>query len=122
MTNEVAEVLERGVKILFFNGMNDIICNHVGNERMIENLSWSKIDQWNVADRYIWRAGGKPPAGYMREFQNLQFLKIREAGHMVRVYSTTISASLFVGHLVFFYQVYLVCMLTRCQWTSLSCQ
>mmetsp|Transcript_9648 Transcript_9648/g.14358 ORF Transcript_9648/g.14358 Transcript_9648/m.14358 type:complete len:680 (+) Transcript_9648:26-2065(+) len=83
VTNEVTAVLERGVKILFFNGMNDIICNHVGNERLIENLSWSKIEQWKEADRYIWRAGNKPPAGYMKEFQNLFFLKIREAGHMV---------------------------------------
>lgn len=38
---DITDVLEAGVKIMFFNGMNDIICNHLGNEKVLDRLVWS---------------------------------------------------------------------------------
>ena len=81
---QVESLLERNIRLLFFNGMNDLICNHVGNEVLIEKLNWSKIDEWKMSKRYIWRSNNaKEPTGYMREYANLSYLKLREAGHMV---------------------------------------
>lgn len=34
-------ILEKGVKVLMFAGDEDLICNYIGIERMIEVLDWS---------------------------------------------------------------------------------
>merc|ERR1712032_1055371 len=79
--------------MLFFNGINDLICNHVGNEKLLDDLPWSKAPQYTQEPRHAWESGvdsslkhnyvfGRPD-GYIKQFQNLSFLKILEAGHMV---------------------------------------
>jgi carboxypeptidase C (cathepsin A) len=91
VVTEVVNVLNHPDKIrmLFFNGMNDMICNHVGNERYLENLPWNNVQQWITAQRYTWTANGANPAdgpsGYAKEYDNLMFLKILNSGHMVRI-------------------------------------
>lgn len=85
---DVVEVLEHrdGVRLLFFNGMEDLICNHVGNERWIESMEWKHRLDWIRATRYAWRAETEEEgrvSGYMKEYENLMFLKILSAGHMV---------------------------------------
>lgn len=88
VVDDVIQILEHadGVDLLFFNGVYDIICNHVGNERFLEHMQWSHNKDWITADRYAWFAesakAGKV-SGYMKEFKNLKFLKIMDAGHMV---------------------------------------
>uniref|UniRef100_A0A7S4HSQ4 Carboxypeptidase n=2 Tax=Odontella aurita TaxID=265563 RepID=A0A7S4HSQ4_9STRA len=74
------------VRLLFFNGMNDLVCNHVGNEVALQKLPWSRSGEWTVAPRYAWRLGDDnnvPPVGFIQETGNLSFLKIPNAGHMV---------------------------------------
>lgn len=43
-------LLERGVKILIFAGDQDLICNHIGLERMIDNLEWQGKRGFGVSD------------------------------------------------------------------------
>jgi carboxypeptidase C (cathepsin A) len=66
------------VKLLFFNGVEDLICNHVGNEVMLEKLPWKHQDDWIKAERFAWRAESEQVSrisGYVKEFENLSFLK-----------------------------------------------
>jgi len=83
----ILENSEENVHMMFFNGVNDLICNHVGNEILLEKLPWSKAKDWMLAERFVWRANGKvgngQPAGYMKQFENLSFLKVLNSGHMV---------------------------------------
>ena len=86
VVDDIVAVLEDPSKprLLFFNGIEDLICNHVGNEKALVNLPWNKKDQWVAADRYAWYAEREDrPVGFMKEFENLQFLKLLNAGHMV---------------------------------------
>jgi carboxypeptidase C (cathepsin A) len=88
VVDDVVEILEHDdkVELLFFNGVFDIICNHVGNERFLEHLQWSHRSDWLLSDRYAWFADSAAPgqvSGYMKEYQNLKFLKVMNAGHMV---------------------------------------
>jgi carboxypeptidase D len=89
VVDEVVRILEHATKpkLLFFNGVNDIICNHAGNERMLVNLPWMHRDDWVKASRFAWNAfpvnGNVGPSGYMKEFENLLFLKVMASGHMV---------------------------------------
>jgi carboxypeptidase D len=45
---DVIAILEHkdNVRLLFFNGMEDLICNHVGNERFLMNMQWSGQQEW----------------------------------------------------------------------------
>lgn len=56
-------------------------------------LPWSKISDYKQQQRYAWESGvdasekanyspGRPD-GYIKQFENMSFLKILEAGHMV---------------------------------------
>jgi len=78
------------IQVLFFNGINDLMCNHVGNERFLNNLPWKNVNKFSTAKRYAWSpplsstsANIPPPAGYAKAYDNLIFLKIKDSGHMV---------------------------------------
>lgn len=88
VVKDIVEILEHkdNVRLLFFNGVEDLICNHVGNEAFLEVLPWQHKDSWMNAKRYAWRATNEEEglvSGYMKEYGNLSFLKILNAGHMV---------------------------------------
>jgi len=72
------------IRLLFFNGVHDLICNHVGNENALENLPWKHRDDYIKAMRYGWNSAvTNKLGGYAKEYQNLIFLKVLDAGHMV---------------------------------------
>ena len=89
VVDEVVRILSHADKprLLFFNGVNDMICNHVGNERLLDNLPWKNKKAWILAKRYAWDAfpsqNNLGPSGYMKEYENLSFLKVMSSGHMV---------------------------------------
>lgn len=84
VTGDVVELLNSGVKLLFFNGVNDLICNHVGNEIAIENFAWEHQDHYQEAKRYGWKSPSRGQlGGYMKEYKNLMYLKVLDSGHMV---------------------------------------
>ena len=86
---ELVRVLDHPSKprILFFNGMRDLMCNHHGNERVLDNLPWSKVEDWTLSKRYAWDPAVDDdtiaPVGYIKAYENLGFLVIKDAGHMV---------------------------------------
>ena len=95
VVDELVRILDHESKphMLLFNGMNDLICNHVGNEKLLDSLPWSKAKQFTQQPRYAWESGVDPskkinyipgrPDGYIKTFENLSFLKVLESGHMV---------------------------------------
>jgi carboxypeptidase D len=81
---DVVDLLNNGVRLLFFNGVHDLICNHVGNENAIENFPWKDRDAYQTATRYGWQAPSTQQlGGYIKEYKNLQYLKVLDSGHMV---------------------------------------
>jgi carboxypeptidase D len=89
VTSDIIDLLNDGIKLLFFNGVHDLICNHVGNEVALEHLEWKHQSEYLLAQRYAWTAPTSPEgaivkvAGYMKEYANLLFLKVLDSGHMV---------------------------------------
>lgn len=80
VVDDVIAVLEHpdNIRLLFFNGMEDIICNHVGNEEFLNHMDWKGRDEWIQAKRYSWKAASEAESsisGYMKEYENLLFLK-----------------------------------------------
>lgn len=84
VTQDVSDLLNSNVRMLFFNGIEDMICNHVGNEIAVENFKWKSQNEYQMAGRYSWKAPSTNTiAGYMKEYDNLMYLKIKDSGHMV---------------------------------------
>jgi carboxypeptidase D len=82
VVEDVVALLEDGVRLLFFNGMDDLICNHVGTEIALLNLPYSKREDYIQAQRYSWTFQNNV-VGYVKEHENLQYLKVLNSGHMV---------------------------------------
>lgn len=84
---DIVQVLQDPSKprLLFFNGVEDITCNHVGNEVALENLPWQGKEEYSRAERYAWwsSASSKSASGFMKEHDNLSFLKCLNSGHMM---------------------------------------
>jgi len=85
VTAQISTLLENNIPMLFFNGMNDLICNHMGTEKALMKLTWSKIKDWTTAVRATWgtAAPDLQPEAYVQQYQNLMYLKIPNSGHMV---------------------------------------
>jgi carboxypeptidase D len=95
VVDEVTQLLEynQKIRLLFYNGVYDLICNHVGNEVLLEKLAWTHQQDYKAAPRFAWTApskmvesnGAAPPpiSGYVKEYDNLIFLKVMDSGHMV---------------------------------------
>jgi carboxypeptidase D len=84
VSGDIVALLDNGVKMLFFNGIHDLICNHIGNDIALENLEWKHQEDYLLAKRYGWKAPSTQKlAGYMKRHENLLYLKVLESGHMV---------------------------------------
>ncbi|RLN89177.1 hypothetical protein BBJ28_00012671 [Nothophytophthora sp. Chile5] len=82
--NKVQSLLQGGLKMLFYNGQWDMMCNHYGTETLLLNLDWNGSDAYQQADKYTWRVEGrKEPAGFAQQGGNLTYLVVTGAGHMV---------------------------------------
>ena len=73
VVQELVEVLQSGVQMLLYSGQYDIICNHMGTERMLQELQWNGREEWIKAQPGVWLVD-KQPAGYIKSFKNLQSL------------------------------------------------
>uniref|UniRef100_A0A7S3I0W3 Carboxypeptidase n=2 Tax=Choreotrichia TaxID=141411 RepID=A0A7S3I0W3_9SPIT len=86
MTNlmpQVAEILDQTqIEVLVYSGDKDWICNWRGGEAWTAATKWSSKQEFNDAEYEKWSVNGTD-AGEMRQYGNLHFLRIYEAGHMV---------------------------------------
>lgn len=78
-------LLDNGIRVLLFAGDQDLICNHVGLERMLDHLTWGGLtgfsapaanvgDPWSVNDNLM---------GRWHTERNLTYVRVYNASHMV---------------------------------------
>ncbi|KAF2420190.1 peptidase S10, serine carboxypeptidase [Tothia fuscella] len=73
-------LLNKGIKVLMYVGTYDWICNFVGNERFLLALPWIGDYGYRHAATY----GQKQwEGGQWWEFENLRYIRVQGAGHMV---------------------------------------
>lgn len=61
----------------------DLICNEIGNKWWVQDLEWTGAAEWNAAPEEAWRVAGEA-AGTAQVAEPLSFVKVENAGHMVR--------------------------------------
>ena len=72
-TAELSAVLTAGLRVLIFVGQFDIVCNHIGVEKMLAGLAWDGRSGYLDAQRGVFVVD-KQPAGYVKSSMNLQYL------------------------------------------------
>ncbi|KIJ32381.1 hypothetical protein M422DRAFT_124921, partial [Sphaerobolus stellatus SS14] len=81
----VANLLERGVRILLYAGTYDWQCNWSVNWLWSDELEWSGGNDFRTQALRDWSLPGKTTiAGQTRTARNLTFNTIYAGGHMVR--------------------------------------
>ncbi|KAF4121086.1 hypothetical protein GMORB2_2573 [Geosmithia morbida] len=80
-------LMEEQLPILLFSGAEDLICNHLGTEALINDLEWSggkgfELSPGNWAPRRNWTFEGES-AGFWQEARNLTYVLFNDASHMV---------------------------------------
>jgi carboxypeptidase C (cathepsin A) len=78
----VPQILGSGKRVLVYEGEFDFICNWYGGYAWVENLSWAGSKAFKAASNSSWVVDNQI-AGFYQSAQNLTFLKVKNAGHMV---------------------------------------
>uniref|UniRef100_A0A023GNB7 Carboxypeptidase n=1 Tax=Amblyomma triste TaxID=251400 RepID=A0A023GNB7_AMBTT len=77
-------VLENGYKVLVYSGPLDICVPTTHTERFLSQVAWSHADRWDLESRNIWRSSdGKELYGYKKTVANLNFVVVRNGGHVL---------------------------------------
>eukprot|EP01121_Diplochlamys_sp_Union-15-3_P003180 TRINITY_DN1302_c0_g1_i1.p1 TRINITY_DN1302_c0_g1~~TRINITY_DN1302_c0_g1_i1.p1 ORF type:complete len:419 (-),score=58.78 TRINITY_DN1302_c0_g1_i1:11-1267(-) len=79
---EVPYILANDVRVYVYSGDLDLICNYVGGWEWVSEMNWPGKDAFNRATPVQWSVDGSP-AGIVTSAQNLAFIRVFEAGHMV---------------------------------------
>ncbi|KAM0793726.1 hypothetical protein ACM66B_001150 [Microbotryomycetes sp. NB124-2] len=74
--------LLKKMPILMFAGDQDLICNHVGIEKMIDHLEWNGEKGFGNATEQDWFVNGEQ-AGTWTTARNMTYVKVAGASHMV---------------------------------------
>jgi cathepsin A (carboxypeptidase C) len=87
MTNlmpQIGSILDNHteVEVLVYSGDKDWICNWRGGEAWTHATKWTGKEDFNAEDYADWTVGGEV-AGQIKQFKNLHFLRVYNAGHMV---------------------------------------
>ena len=83
LSKEVTYLLENKVNVLVYSGDKDFICNWRGGEAWTNALQWSHGDEFINSSYVEWTDGTNKSQGQVKQVENLVFLKVYDAGHMV---------------------------------------
>jgi len=77
-------LLAAGYKVVLYQGqMDGSACNNVGQSRIVDLLKWSGQAEFKDINLTLWRLDSENVVGYTRVHENLAFVTITNAGHMV---------------------------------------
>jgi cathepsin A (carboxypeptidase C) len=78
LTADVSFLIQKGLQVLIYHGDQDFICNWKGGETVSNNFDWSGKEKFANMGYSKWEDWGE-----VKHLDNLTFLRIFKAGHMV---------------------------------------
>lgn len=90
----VQQVLAAGADVLIYAGDLDYVCNWYGNKAWTLDLDWSGRDAFNAAEDKPYSVADRH-VGDLRSHDNLYFLRVFEAGHMVPMDQPEVAQAMF---------------------------
>lgn len=85
-------VLDRGIPVMLFVGDRDFICNYVGMEGLIKEMTWNGRKGLGTVKTESWVVDGTP-AGTWVESRNLTYVKVSILMHSVQYPNLSYSRS-----------------------------
>jgi len=79
---DIPLALSAGYQILIYSGKLDLICNYFGGAEWLQELQWSGQTGFNNQTLANWKISGST-AGQWKTYNNLTWLEVNNAGHMV---------------------------------------
>lgn len=79
----VAELLEKDIPVLLYEGDKDYICNWLGNHAWSDALEYDKHEFFEQQPLRPWYTAEKKLAGEVKNYDKFTFLRVYGAGHMV---------------------------------------
>ncbi|XP_074596352.1 serine carboxypeptidase ctsa-1.1-like [Brevipalpus obovatus] len=76
---EIISSIEAGKRVLLYSGVNDLLCNYIGNEQIFEKISQS-MGFNNASRKYAWTYLGHE-VGQIQKYPRLASATILGAGH-----------------------------------------
>ncbi len=70
------------MKVLIYNGQNDVVVNNAGVMKYLNSLRWQGINSWKRTLKKVWTLRGEV-AGWVKVSDNLWYVHVNGAGHMV---------------------------------------
>jgi carboxypeptidase C (cathepsin A) len=101
---QMQTILDSGVRVLVYSGDKDFICNWRGGEAWTLDVKWLGKDDFGKEQYKDWMVESKK-VGEFKNFQNLTFIRVFDAGHMVPMDQPSTSLYLldhFIGKQVVF--------------------
>ncbi|KAF2724976.1 secreted carboxypeptidase-like protein [Polychaeton citri CBS 116435] len=98
LIEDLAYILDNGVKVALLNGDRDYACNWVGSESSSLRIPWSNKEKFAAAGYaplsldYPYIQSG----GLTRQLGNLSFTRVYQAGHMVPSYQPEVAYAIFM--------------------------
>ena len=79
MKNEFKELIEKHKiqTFIVYNGDNDIVCDFLGDQQFVDELRYKLVEKYKK-----WTIGGRT-AGFVKRYEGISFMTVRNAGHMV---------------------------------------
>lgn len=75
-------LLAKNLQVLLYNGQNDIIVSTPGAESWINQMNWEGIKKFTQQNPVFWRNPSGTPGGTLKQYKNLHFAIVFNAGHM----------------------------------------
>ena len=87
--DSVDECLDKGVRVIVYNGMLDFIINSAGQERWMQKLKWKNLKNYYEQERVpLYPPSEKSSmrtGAFFKSYENFEFYWILMSGHMVPI-------------------------------------
>lgn len=83
---DIAYLLHRGIKVTLIYGDRDFACNWIGGEATSLAIPWHSQDNFTTAGYAPLQTNATYEGGQVRQYGNLSFIRVYQAGHAVPAY------------------------------------